>query len=149
MCLRDADNKKDVPRLRGREKRGRMNQIVLPGSRQLTPGERLQLAELHIRDLKKILVEQHQGIAAIANYVGAMEKILILKGVTTQEGIEEIAKKIREEGMTDTRVCGECGCTSSERCSVDGKPCAWVKGDLCSKCAEKILEPTTPAEDLQ
>ncbi|MCX6817717.1 MAG: hypothetical protein NTU57_02575 [Candidatus Aenigmarchaeota archaeon] len=32
--------------------------------------------------------------------------------------------------------CRRCGCTDDKPCrDVYGKPCSWVKPDLCSECA--------------
>ncbi len=112
--------------------------IILPGQRTLTAGERLQLLEVRVRELMDGLVATQQAIGAMGVLLGAIERLIVDKGIATDEEISAYANQVVDERFgeqPDTRVCAECGCTASEPCVVeDGNCCSWINDELCSKC---------------
>lgn len=41
----------------------------------------------------------------------------------------------------NARACRRCGCTEISAClDADGEPCCWMDDDLCSVCADAIVE---------
>ncbi len=111
--------------------------LILPGQRTLSAAERLQLIEIRVRECMDGLIATQQAIAAMGVLVGTLEMLLVDKGFTTNEEIEAYATQVVSERFgeqPDTRVCAECGCTSSEPCVTEAGPCSWINDELCSKC---------------
>lgn len=54
-----------------------------------------------------------------------------------QSELREMIAYILDEEEKDEQKCRVCGCTQYNACEGG---CYWVKEDLCSKCAEKMIE---------
>lgn len=79
----------------------------------------------HILSAERLLA---QVVAPRQDWVGAIAQAHV-----------EVARLRMEIGP----ICEKCGCTTSEPCidAVTGEPCGWVKLDLCSNCATKVVRP--------
>lgn len=128
--------------------------IVLPGQRALTAGERLQLVELRLSEVMQNQAALHDSLQVLGTYMAALERAMERKGVCTPAELDSIAKEILEEENPpkgDTRICRECGCTTSEPCKTEAGAfgvCSWVEDDLCSVCNAKTKdEPKTETQN--